>query len=384
MFEKVLRRLRIKVIAIMHQNGRVPFFSLATGLWALSQAYAGVMQLRGLLFRKGYLSRSRLPCPVISVGNITMGGTGKTPLTLHLARMILKSGYKVAIISRGYKGQYEKQGAVVSDGRSVMLDALQAGDEPFLMATHLANVPLVVGHNRYAAGCLALRRFKPDLILLDDAFQHQQLERDLDLVLLDASDPFGNHFLFPRGPLREPVSSLLRADAIILTRCNDTMPSYLSRLVEAMQPRPVFRAFHHTFVRHFVQAGCIPAPEQNAIATQNTADPLAGRILFAFCGLGRNSAFYDTVRHMDGHLVGTLDFDDHHPYSPLDISRIVQAAGRAGADCLVTTEKDFVRIPWLNPLPLDMAIMDMEMDFAADQDRWSRFITDQLLALVKP
>ena len=144
MFEKVLRRLRIKVIAIMHQNGRVPFFSLATGLWALSQAYAGVMQLRGLLFRKGYLSRSRLPCPVISVGNITMGGTGKTPLTLHLARMILKSGYKVAIISRGYKGQYEKQGAVVSDGRSVMLDALQAGDEPFLMATHLANVPLVV------------------------------------------------------------------------------------------------------------------------------------------------------------------------------------------------------------------------------------------------
>ena len=210
--------LRARVTDIMTRGGHYPFFSLATLLWGISVLYGGLTHLRRRLYTRGRLKSHRLPCPVISVGNLTLGGTGKTPLVIHLAEKIQGMGYRPVILSRGYKGLAEKGGAVVSDGRNLLCDARQAGDEPYLMAILLPTVPVVVGRHRYRAGMDAIRRFQPDIILLDDGFQHLQLKRDLNLLLLDAQNPFGNRYLFPRGTLREPEVSLLGADAVVLTR----------------------------------------------------------------------------------------------------------------------------------------------------------------------
>jgi tetraacyldisaccharide 4'-kinase len=371
--------LKDRVTEIMTSEGGFPFWSLATLLLGASSLYGAAVRLRRRMYRQGVVPTLELPCPVISVGNLTMGGTGKTPLAIHLAEQIDRQGYRAAIISRGYQGLYEKGGGVVSDGRTLLCDARHAGDEPFLMAALLPRVPVVVGRNRHAAGLDAVRRFKPDIIVLDDGFQHLRLKRDLNIVLLDAQNPFGNGYLLPRGTLREPAAALENADVVILTRSDSQAAWNHSGLVRRLHPRPVFRSRHAALVRTRM-------PARHPLGTlnpgQDSAGSLQGGKVFAFSGLGRNRAFFDALRQSGADLQGVMGFEDHHPYCADDLDRIGLAATKSGARHLVTTDKDFVRLPQNARLPLELIVIGVQMDFDSHRQTWQEYIQGKIDGLL--
>ncbi len=221
-----MSNIKQKIKAIMTDEGKSRLLSFESFLFVISLLYGGVVKLREFFYKKKMLKSERLPCKVISVGNVTVGGTGKTPMTIYVAELLNRLGYKVAILSRGYKGGAEKTGGIVSDGRTIFMEPDMSGDEPFMLAAKLKNTPVIVGKNRFEAGMLAIKKFKPDIIVLDDAFQHLKLVRDINLVLSDCRRPFGNTHMLPRGTLREPLSALLRGDAFILTRSDAPMSAH--------------------------------------------------------------------------------------------------------------------------------------------------------------
>jgi len=234
----------LKIIkTAMNEEGNGCFLSFRSFLCAVSYCYGGAVQLREALYRKGMLPSKRLPCIVVSVGNLSAGGTGKTPMTIYITELFRSFGYKTVVISRGYKGGAESTGGVVSNGQAILMDPDMAGDEPYMMANLLSHVPVLVGRNRFRIGLMAIKEFSPDVIVLDDAFQHLQLERDMDLVLLDEQRPLGNTYLLPRGLLREPVSALLRGHTFIFTRADPVSekkePLSKGPLPEILRMRPV-------------------------------------------------------------------------------------------------------------------------------------------------
>lgn len=193
--------------------------TLLAALVPAALAYGLLQRLRAALYRSGFVASRRLPRPVVSIGNIAAGGTGKTPVTAHIARLLIGQGLSVAVLSRGYGGTLEGRCAVVSDGTSMLMTAEECGDEPYLLASTMPGLIVVIGPDRYQAGCLALERLNVDIFLLDDGFQHLRLQRDLDILLLDCAKPFGNGWTLPAGLLREPPAAVRRADLIIRTRC---------------------------------------------------------------------------------------------------------------------------------------------------------------------
>ncbi|WP_054690049.1 tetraacyldisaccharide 4'-kinase [Desulfosarcina cetonica] len=208
--------LRRRIMDISRNDWPSALLSLETLLSVLSTIYGGITALRASGYAKGWLKSRRLPCKVVSIGNLVAGGTGKTPMTIYVAQLLHEMGWRVVVLSRGYRGRMETMGGVVSDGHRLLATVEDAGDEPYLMARCLKGVPVLVGRQRYQAGLLAIRAFGAEVIVLDDAFQHLKLKRDLNLVLLDHHQPFGNGHLLPRGLLREPLSSLRRAHAWFL------------------------------------------------------------------------------------------------------------------------------------------------------------------------
>lgn len=195
-----LTRIRHQIETIMRGPGETRPLSPAMLLQLLAAGYGAAVRLRASFYKRGLWTPRRLPCKVISVGNLTVGGTGKTPMTRYLARLVQSLGREVAIVSRGYKGRAEKSGGIVSDGKRILMDADAAGDEPFMLASGLGDVPVAVGRNRFAAAMQLLQACHPEVIILDDAFQHLPLDRDLNVVLLDHKRPFGNGHLLPREP----------------------------------------------------------------------------------------------------------------------------------------------------------------------------------------
>ena len=233
--------------AIMINTGKDGFTpSLEGCLYLFSRLYGAGVSLRHRLYGAGFLKAGSLPCRVISVGNLAVGGTGKTPMTIYVAGLLKGLGYRVVVISRGYQGRKEKSGGIVSDGQTIQMGPQDAGDEPYLMALKLEGVPVLVGKDRFRIGMMAVREFVPDVLVLDDGFQHLKVHRDLDLLLLDASRPFGNGHLLPRGVLREPIDRLNRGDAIVLTRSDgDFMPDEDGQIIrEHFKGKPVFRSKH--------------------------------------------------------------------------------------------------------------------------------------------
>jgi tetraacyldisaccharide 4'-kinase len=340
--------------------------------------YEKIAATRSFFYHRGILVSKQLPCPVISVGNLTIGGTGKTPLTIYLAQMMPTKGMKTAILSRGYKGAFEKKGGIVSDGHCVLLEAAVAGDEPYMMASRLNSASVLVGQNRFEMGLIACSRFQPDVILLDDGFQHLQLKRDINLLLLDGQLPFGNHHLLPRGPLREPLQALERADAFILTRCPSASPLHLDRrtLKELkVSGKPLFFTRHIPVIRKI-----IPHPVTSASQRQSRhyLKQLRQHRLFAFSGLAHNTHFHSTIRALDGQLCGSANFPDHHPYQRQELEQITQQAQHAKADMIVTTYKDFVRLPSSYKWPTDLLVLDVDIDFGKDETRFLEFIFQRL------
>lgn len=373
--------LKDRIRKIMNSDESHPVLSWAGLMSGLSMAYSAVVRFRRHLYAHGFLKAYHLPCPVISVGNLAVGGTGKTPMVIHLAELVLELGYRPVIISRGYKGRGEKKGAVVSDGKAYPCGAGEAGDEPSLMARLMPRVPVVVGSDRYAAGRRAVENFDPDLILLDDAFQHLRLHRDLNLLLLDAAAPFGNTFLLPRGLLREPVTAVRFADAVILTRADQNHPEAYIELIRRVHPRPVFICSHSPLIRMSIP------PHQQLDFSMNFEPSdqkvLHGKTAFAFSGIARNDTFFKTVQMLGARVKGTLAFEDHHVFDMVDIEKILQEALAVGANCLVTTDKDFVRLSGKLRFPLPLVVVGVVVNFGDQQDLWRTYVVDNLNKMIE-
>ena len=335
---------------------RQPSFLVNVFLTWLSKRYGTGVKLRRSGYACGILKSKTLPCAVISIGNLSTGGTGKTPMAIYTAEHVRQMGYRVAVISRGYKGSAEKHGGIVSDEDKILMDPKTAGDEPFLLASSLPGIPVLVGHNRYQSGMLAIKRFQTQVVILDDAFQHLALFRDMNVVLLDRTRPFGNGHLLPRGTLREPVSALKSADALILTR--STEPFDIPADSWATE-RPVFFAAHEPFLSARFLAGETLQLRRHVFSPET--ETLVGKRFFAFSGIADNPDFHRTLEKLGVHLIGTKEFSDHHAYTSEDIRNIVESAVHAGATALVTTEKDLARLHGRFHLPMECAVVGIRI-----------------------
>ena len=346
------------------------------GLYGVGQ------RLRAEMYHRHIVKPKRLPCRVIAIGNITVGGTGKTPMTVFLTRLLQNLGYQPGVISRGYKGRAEKVGAVVSDGRKTLIGPDKAGDEPFLMACRLKNTPVAVGANRFAVGSMMLKEFNVDVIVLDDAYQHIKLARDLDLVLLDRSRPFGNGHLLPRGILREPVSGLERAHGFILTRSdaqsNGNGGISKESLKNMLPQRPIFETRHEPYFYQIEKGRSIPFEEVSNQSASDAFGTLQDRKVFAFSGIGRNDDFKRTVESINCRIAGFRFFDDHYNYSRNDTEQICRRAQDTGADLIMTTEKDHARLAHISSWPLDLAVVGVRISLVEHADAFEKFIQKRL------
>jgi tetraacyldisaccharide 4'-kinase len=348
----------------------------AAVLYVLSFVFNGAAQLRLWLYRHRILHDQPLGCLVVVVGNLTVGGTGKTPVVEKFARALHDRGRKVAILSRGYKSKAtplwkkfwwalthaeEPPPRVVSDGKKVLLDSEQAGDEPFMLARNLPGVIVLVDKNRVKSGAFAIKRFGCDTLVLDDGFQYLPLKGRLNLLLVDKTNPFGNGHLLPRGILREPVKHLRRASYVFLTKSNGVRDLELEATIQRHNPGvDVIECAHRPqYLQRF------GAPERQPLAW------LKGRRVLAFSGIATPESFEKFLRDLGAKLVARERYLDHYRYVDEDFEELFELARREGAECLITTEKDAVRIPEGRAAPLPLYYLRLEIEIlhgAADFD----------------
>jgi tetraacyldisaccharide 4'-kinase len=346
-------RLRNYIIGIIEGREKgIPAAVIGGGLWGLSQVYGLAVRVRTMLYRIGLLRRRSLDCLTISVGNITVGGTGKTPVVEALAATLAERGRNVAILSRGYKSERRRRGEksasekvfstrIVSDGRRVLLDAAHAGDEPYLLARNLKGVVVLVDKDRVKAGRYAISQMAADAVILDDGFQHLPLGRRQDLVLIDCTNPFGNGHLLPRGVLRESVSSLKRADWLVLTKTTGVDVGPIRARLQRINPwAAIIETIHQPL---YVEE----------VATGNREPPafLRGKDLYVFSAIARPQSFEASIERLGGRIAGRLRFLDHHRFTPEEMRRIQEEASATGAEAILTTEKDSVRLPTAEETP---------------------------------
>jgi len=307
---------------------------LSVGEWVHRRVLETILWTEKVGLRKRFC----LPVPVVVIGNITTGGTGKTPMTLFVVRHLQAQGKRVAILSRGHGGSNEatREPRTVSDGKSLLLSPTEAGEEPVLLAEMLPGVPLVVCRDRRKSGVFAVETFSPDILVLDDGFQHWKLHRDLDIVLLDARNPFDNGHLLPRGLLREPPKHLRRAGIILLTRADRVEKTVLSEtMAEIKRYAPesaLFTATHAPFAWIRVHDGVeLPLSE------------LSGQTAVGFAGIADGNAFASTVTELGVALKTFHDFRDHHHYTETELAQLAETGKASGATVAITTEKDRVK-----------------------------------------
>lgn len=334
-------------------------------LWLCSLAFHVLVAVRARLYARGLFATRALPCRVVTVGNITVGGTGKTPTVILVARFLADAGLYTAVLSRGYRGK-ARGPLIVSDRQQVLASERQAGDEPFMLAQTLGGIPVITARDRYKGGMLACERFNPHVLVLDDGFQHLRLKRDLDIVLINARNPFGCGALLPRGILREPLSALRRARIIVLTKVDPHRnPEELEQRIAAINPAAaLFRArFKPTGLLH---------PANGRILDLET---VRGRTAAGLCSIGDPGHFFSMLAGLGVSYSRPLVFPDHHRYSARDVRLI---AGRAaGVDYLITTQKDIAKmsadmlqLPNLRVLQVSQTI--------EHQDRFQRLVFECL------
>lgn len=320
-------------------------------LYPLSLIYGMIIWFRNKLYEKKiYRSLKIENSKVISVGNISVGGTGKTPVIKFLAVYLKGMGFKVAILSRGYRRK--SQGTVVvSDGKTILVGIDRAGDEPYLLARQLNKIPVVVERDRYKGALFIEQRFEPDIILLDDGYQHRRLHRDLDIVLIDASVEFGNGFLLPAGFLREPISSLKRADLIWFTRVDQSKNfDRLFKQIRNISSCPIVTSNHRA-------EEIIQASTGNRLALSH----LNQKRVLLFSGIANPASFEKTVINLGAKVVHHVKFSDHYQCKKSDINKLILTAQNVNADMILTTEKDYVRIIDLLPKLSNIYFLTIEI-----------------------
>lgn len=339
---------------------------LRAALRIFSLFYGAGIRLRNMLFDRKWLKTYGIPCRVISIGNITVGGTGKTPVTIMTARLLVSAGYRVAVVSRGY-GRKSQGIHFVSDASGALASPDEAGDEPHLIASSLPGVPVVVGKDRSAAAIAAFLRFDPDIILLDDAFQHRWLRRDADIVTLDAENPFGSGRLLPRGILRESPKALSRAQAVIVTRCSDDLQyADAERMVRAYNPGiVVFRS------RHVPQSIQIPMRSEKLVLSV-----IAGKKAAALSNIGNPASFHRILESLGAEIALKRSMSDHHRYQSEELERIREEALRSGADFLVMTAKDERNLPedYRPSVKIPEYVLDIEAILEGDEEKYLELI----------
>ena len=310
--------------------------------------------------------RQHLPVPVISVGNLVVGGTGKTPMSMWLADHFRHQGRRVAVLSRGY-GRSSTEVSEVFLGPHLCRLAERFGDEPVLMSVKLGGAPVWVGRSRYLSGLAAIDRGGAELLILDDGFQHWSLHRNLDLVLLDANNPFGNGWLLPLGPLREPVEHLARAHAIILTHAEDVLKTQelQHQLHLSFADKPVFSCQYRVVAARWGLHGpTVPW------------EVLRDLPVVVFAGIARPESFFRMVQALGVRVVAGFAFPDHHPYQAQDLRSVLAPFIAGDARLLLTTEKDAVRLP--AELQEKVVTLAVEVDFGEDRSRFVAFLDQGL------
>ncbi|HEX5270998.1 MAG TPA: tetraacyldisaccharide 4'-kinase [Gemmataceae bacterium] len=325
------------------------------GLWLASLPYGLAVRLRNGMYERGWKGRHEAPVPVVSVGNLTVGGTGKTPCVEHVARFYRGRGLRVTVLSRGY-------GA--GGGRN---------DEAMVLEENLPDVPHLQGPDRAALAATAVEELESEILVLDDAFQHRRLARDLDVVLIDATNPWGHGHLLPRGLLREPPSSLRRAGAVLLTRCDQTTSEARGRLraeVARLAPGvPVAETTHRP-------VGLVNGDRSGDLGR------LRGRPVAAFCGIGNPEAFRRTLADLGADVVAFRTFPDHHPYARADVDDLRAWARPRATDCVVvTTQKDLVKLRLGDLGGRELWALRIRLHFEAGQDEFDRKLEEAIRAV---
>ncbi len=346
---------------------------MGTFLYALSFLFSGIVQLRYYLYEHRILRNKPLGCLVVVVGNLTVGGTGKTPVVEKLARILNERGRKVAILSRGYKSKKEPlprklwrkfthgeeaPPKVVSDGETVLLDSEIAGDEPYMLARNLPGVVVLCDKNRVKAGSYAIRKYGCDTLILDDGFQYLPLKGKLNLLLVDKSNPFGNQHMLPRGILREPIRHLNRASYIFLTKSDGVRDEALLELIREHNPKAEIIECAHK-PQHLVPIG---GGERRPLSVLN------GARIGAFSGIASPESFEKMLRDFGAEIRYNQRFLDHHRFTRYEIERLYRKVGALGLDMIVTTEKDAVRLFEDIPSPIPVYYLRLEIDILSGEE----------------
>lgn len=350
--------------------------AFAAFLRALSVLFERAVRLRFFLYRNRIFRDTPLGCKVVVVGNLTVGGTGKTPVVEKMARVMASNGRKVAILSRGYKSKKEPLARrilqwfhlasraaprVVCDGKDILLTAETAGDEPFMLARNLvaSGVSIVVDRDRVYAGEYAIRHFGVDIIILDDGMQYLPLRGSLNLLLVDKTNPFGNGFLLPRGILREPVEHLSRGSYIFLTK-SDGKPA----------PELIAKIRRHNPSTEIIE--CTHEPKRLCAVFGNLPDielsEMRGRRVATFSGIATPDKFEEFVRRYKARIVYNRRFFDHHRFTEKDLAEVFRGARRGNAEFIITTEKDMVRLSRDLRPPLPIYFLRLEIEILSDRD----------------
>ena len=343
-------------------------------LKVFSYLFGGIVAIRYFLYRTGVLRRYPLGIQVISIGNVTAGGTGKTPVTEIFARTLAAEGRKVAILSRGYRRkeapwwqriftQVVEPPLVVSDGKHVLLDSATGGDEPYMLASNLPGVAVIVDRNRVKAGRYAVKRLGCNTLILDDGFQYQRLKHSIEVVLVDSTNPFGNGNMLPRGILREPVQNIRRADIIFLTKCRGDVSAVKDEI----------RRYNTT--AEIVECNHTPKVLKDVWSREEyPLDWLAGKTVCTLSGIASPKGFENSLRHLGAKVVWCERYADHHRYDSSEVLYALNRTADMGADALVTTEKDAVRFPRLETAPVKCLYLRIAIEILAGGGSFAQII----------
>lgn len=350
-------------------------------LYLLSLVYGRLVQLRLTLYRRRIFRERTLGCLVISIGNLTVGGTGKTPIVEKFARALQTGGRQVAILSRGYKsvpksrprtwlerlrGDDDEPPRIVSDGKTLLLDSLTAGDEPYMLAQNLKDVIVLVDKNRVKSGLFALDKWKVDTLLLDDGMQFLHLKHRLDVVLVDRQAPFGNEFLLPRGTLREPPRNLRRASYIFITKSTgEPNDELIQRIRRYNRTAEIIECAHRPlYLQHLLTGERLPL--------ERLRDSYIGSI----CGIAAPESFEGVLRDLGAKLDLAKSYIDHHRYTETEVLSFINRCVRRDLEMIITTEKDAVRMPRLTPDQLKVPIyfLRVEIQILSGQESWEHCV----------